>query len=459
MSEDCQDLRDFLSGNLEVEYYSDIEKLRKHWYKCEECRTLLTDAISRIDSREKAYFSRIGDNLQLLHRQFEYAEWQALHPPVADSLKPLDLRPEDLQPETFKFDVEETLPAPPARQLHTESLKLLAQAGNTTREQLEFLNENWGLCSFCVARGDSCEYYSEICGPLISSLPQDVQLFVFRAMLASEILNLFPEEFPAEFGSTIYRTVENAGPEFLRKYLEQQEQTIHSKSAVLLVPGEHQGPSDTGKILETVVGIKDDVERLKDLAVDQIERLQKSEKQKVTVDEDELRGLYGRDLYPKLSPETRCHIRMAELYFRNPIEDEFTPAIMHYHSAYECEFRGRISTLLARRLQQDRDGNYGSSGRLLIRRGKFNGRVGLGDQLGYLKEDVKVRKVLADDGFNADEIYTNASELNRIRNDTKRGGGQPRDADRVRNLLRGSQSILMLLFPTGKEGKGARSAG
>jgi len=207
------------------------------------------------------------------------------------------------------------------------------------------------------------------------------------------------------------------------------------------------------------VGIKDDVERLKDLAVDQIERLQKSEKEKVTVDEDELRGLYGRDLYPKLSPETRRRIRMAELYFRNPIENEFFPAIMSYHSAYDCEFRGRISKLLARRLQQERGGNYGSPGRLLIRGGKFNGRLGLGDQLGYLRDDRRVREILANHGFSADEIYSKASELNDIRNKAKRVNGQPRDAERVRNMLRGSQSILMLLFPAGKAGEDTRSAG
>ncbi|MBZ5515442.1 MAG: hypothetical protein LAN62_11515, partial [Acidobacteriia bacterium] len=260
MSEDCQDLRNFLSGNLEVEYFSDIgiESLREHWYECEECQAQLPDAISRIDARAKAYLSRIVDNLRLLHREFEYTEWQVLHPPVADSLKPPNLRPEDLQPKVVEFteeDLKNITSAPPARQPHAELLKLLAQAGNATRGQLEFLNEHWGLCPFHVARGDSCEYYSEVCGPLISSLPQEVQLFVFRAMLASEILDLFreeflagrmsatdqvspsptldllTEEFPAEVGSTIYRTVENAAPEFLRKYLQEQEQTIHSKSA------------------------------------------------------------------------------------------------------------------------------------------------------------------------------------------------------------------------------------
>ena len=472
MSEDCQYLRDFLSGNLEVEYFSDIdiEGLRKHWRECEECQAHLPDAISLIDSRAKAYLSRIVDNLRLLHRQFEYAEWQILHPPVADSLKPLNFSPEDLQPikvgedlRPIKFDVEgfrrRNQPDRPARQPHTELLKLLAEAANTTRGQLQFLNERWGLCYFCVARGDLCEYDSEICGPLISSLPQEVQLFVFRAMLASEILALFPEELPAESDSTIYRTVENATPEFLRKYLQEQEQTIRSKSVVLPEPGERQGPSDTGKILETVGWIKEDVERLKDLAADQIKLLQKSEEQKVTVDEDELCVLYGRDLYPKLSPETRSHIRKAELYFRNPIENDFSPAIQQFHSAYECEFRGRISSLLARRLPLDRDGNYGLPRRELIKQRKFNGKIGLGDQLGYLKNDPQVRKILATDGLSADQIYTGASELNHIRNSTKRGNGQLRDAERVRSMLRGSQSILMLLFPPGKVGNDTRSAG
>ena len=172
MNTDCQYLRDFPSGN--VEYFPELKYLRDHWHECEECQAHLPDAISLIDSTAKVYLSRIDDNLRLLHRQFEYAEWQILHPPLADSLKPLNFRPEDLQPIVIPFT-----PSPPLTEQEplTELLKLLAQAGGTTRRQLEFLNEAWGLCPFCVARGDRCEYYSEVCGPLIASLPQDVQLF------------------------------------------------------------------------------------------------------------------------------------------------------------------------------------------------------------------------------------------------------------------------------------------
>jgi hypothetical protein len=448
MSENCQDLRDFLSGNLEVQFFSEIEGLREHWYECEECRAHLTDAISLIDSREKAYLSRIVDNLQLLHRQFEYAEWRVLHPPVAESLKPLNFRPEDLQPEVVEFDVEKSESAPPARQPHTELLKLLAQAGDTTREQLQFLNENWGLCHFCVAlRVDSCQYYSKICGPLISSLPPEVQLFIFRAILAAEILDFFREQFPAEVGPTIYRTVEHAAPEFLRKYLQDQKPLLHIANSP---PSAHEVPNGPIKMLsEKIEWIEDGVERLKNLGMEQIDLL-KSGKQGVSVDDDELCELFGGDLYRKLSPETRSHIRKAELYFRNPMENDFSPAIQQCHSAYEFEFRARISSLLASRLPLDHDGNYGSSGRQLIKKGKFNGKIGLGDQLGYLKDDRWVREILATDGFSADQIYTRASELNRIRNSTKRGNGQLHDAERVRNMLRGSQSILILLFPAGK---------
>ncbi len=314
MSEDCQDLRDFLSGNADYEFFSDIESLRAHWYECEECRTLVPDAISRIDSTEKAYLSCIRDNLQVLHRQFEHAESQVLHPPVNDPLKPLTFTAEDVHTKVIPFTATANLgPSKPE-----QVLKLLADAGFEARGQLQGLNENWGLCSFCVAQGD-CEYYSEVCGPLISSLHLDVQLFVFRAMLAAEILEYVgsPEEFPARFSSTIYRTIEIAAPEFLRKYLREQEALIHNMRSP---SSPHEVLTESlKKLSERVEWIEDGVERLKNLGTEQIDLL-KSGKQGISVDDDELCAMYGQDLYRKLSPETQRLIRKAELHFRDPKE-------------------------------------------------------------------------------------------------------------------------------------------
>lgn len=475
MSEDCQFLRDFLAGNLEFEYFSDIgiESLREHWHECEECQAHLPDAISLIDSRAKAYLSRIGDNLRLLHRQYEYAESRVLHPPVTDSLGPLNFRPEDLQPKVVKFDWEDlqTLSHSPARQPLTELLKLLAQEGGIIREQLQFLNERWGLCYFCVARGDSCEYYSEVCGPLISSLPQDVRLFVFRAILASEILGFFPEEFPAEFGPIIYRTIENAAPAFLREYLKEQESLTHNASSPSPLHEVLNGPLKM--LSEKIEWIEDGVERLTNVGLEQVDLL-KSGKQGISVDDDELCELFGGgNLYRKLSPETQHLLRKAELHFRNPQEDDFYPAIKYFHRAYECEFRGRITRELIDRLvnQGHKDKDYGSAGHELLKHGRFNGKLSLGEQLWYLGRDKKglpndtrVREILLALGLNVDEIHRTATDLNNERNRAEHPpegsqGSPRRDAERVRDMIRGSRSILMLLFPTAKAGKDVRSAG
>ncbi len=152
-------------------------------------------------------------------------------------------------------------------------------------------------------------------------------------------------------------------------------------------------------------------------------------------------------------------------------EGDFYPAIKFFHKVYECEFRGKITRELIHRLVKRGDEDYGSAGHELTKNGKFNGRLSLGEQLWYLgrdkkdlPNDIRVRDILLALGLDVDEIYRTATDLNNERNRAEhpREGSQGsprRDAERVRDMIRGSHSILMWLFPTGGSGKNAPSAG
>jgi hypothetical protein len=66
----CQALQDLLSGNLEVEYYSDMETLLQHWHKCDLCKESRPDAAIRIKKMQDAFVSQVRQNLVMLHFQY-----------------------------------------------------------------------------------------------------------------------------------------------------------------------------------------------------------------------------------------------------------------------------------------------------------------------------------------------------------------------------------------------------
>jgi len=58
----CRDLHDLLSGNLNAEYFSDIEALRQHWLYCDKCQKFLPNAAEQLQGIKDRTLSRIRKN-------------------------------------------------------------------------------------------------------------------------------------------------------------------------------------------------------------------------------------------------------------------------------------------------------------------------------------------------------------------------------------------------------------
>jgi hypothetical protein len=152
-----------------------------------------------------------------------------------------------------------------------------------------------------------------------------------------------------------------------------------------------------------------------------------------------------------LSSETRILLNKAECAFRSNREaDEFRPSILDFHQAYEYEFRHRISGPLAQKLVEDGHTNYPSEDaqkQLVVAR-KFNGRLGLGEQLWFLLNDELVRSIVSALGFDVDEVHRGASRVSAARNAAAHGRNcSATEATHVRDMLLSTHGCLKTLFP------------
>ncbi len=447
----CRDLRDLLAGNLRAEYFSDVEAIRQHWRECEKCRASFPDGIAQLKGIEDYALSQIRRNIGRLHEQYSSEKRSILFPPEQIELEPLTVA----KPQRAREVVLHSASDEPSesQEPHMRVLILLANKGETLREQLQVINDNWGLDVFRVALFDDGEYSSRVCGSLIASLTKDVQSFVFQAILAADVLNLFEGEFPPEFGRTMLRTVERAVPEFLRLYLDGQKKLSLLGQSILSAPHEQRLSVVSEKIERLAVDLEDVGDSLKAGQMEIFRQLKGRTYQPTEIDED-IMNLLGKELFGKLSSETRRLLNKAECAFRSYREaDEFRPSILDFHRAYEYEFRHRVSGPLANKLVENGYTNYppADGQKQLVVARKFNGKLGLGDQLWFLLNDELVRSIVSALGFDVEEVHRGASRVNAARNDAAHGRiHSATEATHVRDTLLGTHSCLKSLFPSSR---------
>jgi hypothetical protein len=455
----CRDLHDLLSGNLNAEYLSDIEALRQHWLDCDKCQKLLPNAAAQLEGIEDYALSRIRKNIEQLHIEYRSKMASMLSESKQTKFEPTV--PVTLSnPPTYEitFDMLERGPESPSEceQLYTRLLILLAEKGESVRNQLQVINDNWGLDEFrAVSDNDSNEYDSRFCGTLISSLAIELQVFLFQAVLVADIMNKLPRgEFPTTLGFVTYRTVEHAVPEIVRRYLDEQKR-LSSDPSVSNTPNEAERERNSGmsdRIEKLAIEVKTVGDSLKAVPEELFRALKGNTYRPDEIDED-LMNLVGKKIFVQLSSETREILNRAELLHRRGLEDdEFRASVFDFHRAYELEFRRRISGPLAQRLIKSGYTRYplADSPKHLVLAGKFNGgALSLGDQLWFLLHDESVKNILSGLGFDVKEVHREASKLNGARNNAAHDRGCSRtEAIRVRDKLLGSQSIFKSLFPS-----------
>ena len=230
MEEECVALRDLMSGDNLPENLSEVEGCRDHWQECEDCQRSLPNAMKQLDAIVEETLSDIRHHLQRLHDEYREEEKRIV---AEDDRRERELRKSvEIRKEGETRVVEFKVSAPYTlfmRQpkMHTQLIMALAAAGKSTQGYLQIMNDRWGLDYFHIAPGqDACEYDSLVCAPFIASLSEDVKVFVFEAVLAADVMETFKNELSVECGSTIYRVIQHAAPEFLRRYLEKELKSL-----------------------------------------------------------------------------------------------------------------------------------------------------------------------------------------------------------------------------------------
>jgi hypothetical protein len=445
----CRDLHDLLTGKLRVSWFSGLKELLDHWHHCEECQVLLPKAAEYIEHVESSWLFQIRKAIEQLHRDYN-SEKQTLMQEESARIKAESEAFEELHPtnEIITFQGESQPPPSPDVVLHGKFLSLLSEKGEAIREQLEDMNDAAGLDYFrLVSEEGSCEYYSSLCSSLVASLPKETQNFVFKAILTADIEFLFKDGFPANCGLAFHHIVERAAPGFLRIYFQRDRPDRDEREASFL---DNSGTRPLLPVSEGIERLASDFTELKAGQMETIRILEHKRYEKREIVED-LQNLLGKELFMRLHAETRRYLQMAERYFRGGAElDDFVPSIHNFQRAYESEFGQRITRPLVQNLVQKGFNQYGlRDGRVpqLIQGGQLS-RLGLGQQLTYLRDDKLVRDILSTMGFELNAIVDSALALNKTRNKATHGTDcSHTEASRVRDMLLGPHTGLKALFP------------
>jgi hypothetical protein len=439
----CDGLQALLSGTFGETYIRDIEEAREHWSACEQCRGMLPEAENHLKFIEDELLRRIRVNIeQFYHRHCASentltANRNTANPLTASCTVNFLEAPMEATP-VLRV---QTRVKPKEPDENTQRLLLLAEAGQAVQAQLQVMNDNWGLDYFHLLRTDS-EYSSTKCGPLISSLPYNTQLFVYQSILAMDSVEDCETETVIQLGSRLHTLVVNAAPAFTKAFPEQHSPAGVGNSRAL--------EADRSRLLRVCDNLEQHLDDVADsLKAGQMEMIRRWEKSGARAkDMEPYLDMSLGPLYPRLAGSTKRELQLAEYYYsQNQEPDDFTPAVMSFHRAYEAEFKLRVLAPLEARLNAEGMRDYGDERPRLMVKGRLNPSLGLGQVLHYLHDDMTVSKYVKELGFDVDKIYRRSSELNNARNQAVHGQQHTRkNAEAMRNLLLGQPSILSHLF-------------
>jgi len=450
MTEDfcCDWMHTLLSGTYGETNLCDLDSARQHWLACHRCRVSLPEAENHLKFIELEVLRRIRANIEQLYHRHRSSEHNLLASRSGEDLLTPSSTVNYIDRQAVVYDLLEILgpegeseDAVAEPDESTQRLRLLAEAGEAVQAQLQLMNDNWGLDYFHLLHEDT-EYSSTRSGPFIASLPDDIQLFVFHSILALDSIEDCGPEAVALMGSRLYMLIVKAAPAFVKEF------SIHSS------PVSNTAPEVLGADRDRLQEICDNLEKhFEDVAdslkAGQMEMFRLWEKfgSRASDLEPSLKEHLGL-LYARLSETTQRDLQLAENYYsHNQEPDDFTPAILSFHRAYESEFKLRVLAPLVERMRREGMSDHGDDQHKLIVRGQLNRTLTLGRALHYVHNDTMVKKFVTELGLNAEMIYWESSELNNARNDAIHEKKRGREAAaRVRSILLKPPSILSYLF-------------
>lgn len=352
-------------------------------------------------------------------------------------------------------------------------INLLFHYGYDVECLLDYVNEYSGLWHFQVLP-DRDDYEQmgarESCAPFIQSLSRENQEFVFMAISAENFL--FPDsqmihlletgnaDQPEELFNTkqfhleaLYSMLEVSAKHHLDGYLlEYPEPTTRLDNG-------HQVPAEANSIKEELLGqiqgLREDLfDSVDSLKAGQMEILHERQRNKERAVDYEpfLQECLG-DLYNRLQKESQRFLQFAEYHFNHTNDpDGYSHTLLYFVSTFETELKTRVILPLVDDLIAQGYSNYISQeGGFfpLVKEGKLNERLTLGQRLRYLRKDKKVRDIVEKKGFDIDTLLRYSHPLIKARNPNVHSHlGTIKEAEGVREMLLGPRSVVRLLFPS-----------
>ena len=201
------------------------------------------------------------------------------------------------------------------------------------------------------------------------------------------------------------------------------------------------------ELRQEVEDLGDSLKAAQNYLISQFEQHQ----QRASVFDAFLRSDLGDDVYGQLGFDTRRALQLGEYHYQqNKETDGYNPCVILYCCAYEIAFNARITEpivaeLLKRGIREYPPNSHRKFAMLV--QGNAND-IPLGSAVWHLRKDQMLRQIVHSLKLNVDEVTSGASRLSALRNPIAHNQlADKAHADRVRQLMLGSASILKDLIP------------
>ncbi len=333
---------------------------------------------------------------------------------------------------------------------------------------LEYIHSWEGLAFFSVLPDRTDEEivgaWNE-CFPLIASLPREMQHFVFRSSLIADLENrrapLDSERIRSEPENSLagiplrldwFLDVANLAAEAaLDRYLcehHPQGKLAGLRRAHPSAPTPAEPAAGSSVLLERIESmLADGIDSLKAGQMEtlrQIDHITRQPEEYQAILED----LIGTTLFHRLDEETKRALCHAEHHYRSSRRpDGVNPAILEYSRGVENELKVLLGYLEAS-LKRGRSEFPPGDRNPLLKRGKLNEKLSLGDVVRFIRGERLVRQTLQKYGFKPEAIAAALAEVSEIRNraahPVREKPCTSRDVERLRDLILRPNGVLSL---------------
>lgn len=457
--EACAALRRLVEGTNEPLVEGTVTNAIRHWTNCRSCQDVCPNALRTLNAIQEELEKEIRNGFVKLRHQFLSRKHRLLSDSSSTDTCPYD-----------------------------EIIAAQFSYGSDIQFDLGFIHHFGGLAEFSLfpVSKDSEEWGAwEASAPFLRSLDGDTQHFVFTSLLsydllissyrlvkqktyesqatdslsASETEDKLNEDFvlclsqSAIQTSVLYDMLEKSSSWYRDDYFTKNPpKPIAAASTTDEVTTEERQRIDM--VLQGFRELKQEVEDLGDslkaaqnYLISELARHQ----QRAGEFDAFLRSELGDEVYGQLRFDTRRSLHFGEYHYQqNKEPDGYNPSVLHYCGAYEMEFNARITEPVVAELiksgRRDYPPNSPRQYAILVQ-GKVH-HIAVGSAARQLRADPLLRQIVHSLRLDVDDVTAGAAKLSALRNRFAHNNlADKAYADRVRQLMLGSASVLKDLIP------------